>query len=454
MRQRLILFLILGVFCVGVTEWNLATRRVNLINKLNDFWLEFCVGNAGDQMHDPAVTVVRIDEGYEPLSIGEEGGGSGELSRLDYATILGFIGKLEPKALAFLPTPTFDENRVLNQTDIVPLQDAALKLPRFTSATTVSNDGEGAAETTAMTYPLLKVEGDPASLLSFTRSLRVPDPQILANSDPAFKTVESARDLVTPRNIRIPLVARSTGGVVPSLVLLASARQLGVPLDQIVVDLSGGRPMVRLGELREIPIAADGTMIVPARAGLRRGMSSQIRTESGALETRHHFTSLTVDELAYTGQKDDEVAKRILADLQSKFASLTENLVVVGFDRAADRRFTTASGEALSETMLPARAIATIQSGRFLDRWPLWARGVAVLALVAVAALLFRLPRRKFLPIALLTAFAGLILAVLLFRFTLSWAPPFLLVSLLGVLVLVGLVIPLRREQAQPGAVD
>lgn len=449
MRQRLILFLILGVLCVAVTEWNLATRRINLINKLNDFWLEFCVGNAGDQFQNPAVTVVRIDEGYEPLSIGEDGGNSGELSRLDYATILGFIGKLEPKALAFLPTPTFDENHVLNQTDIVPLQDAALKLPRFTSATTVSNDGEGAAEAQPMTYPLLKVEGDAASLLSFTRSLRVPDPQILANSDPAFKTVESARDLATPQSIRIPLVARSSAGVVPSLVLLASARQLGVPLDQIVVDLSGTSPVVRLGEVRDIPIASDGTMVVPARAGLRRGMSSLTRTESGAYDTKHHFTSLTVDELAYTGQKDDEVAKRILADLQTKFSSLKENLVVIGFDRATDRRFATASGESLSETMLLARAIAAIQSGRFLDRWPLWARMVGVFALVGVAAILFRFPRRKFLPFALLSTFAGLILAVLLFRLTLNWAPPFLLISLFGALVFVGLVIPVRKTEPE-----
>jgi CHASE2 domain-containing sensor protein len=236
---------------------------------------------------------------------------------------------------------------------------------------------------------------------------------------------------------------------VPSLVLLASARQLGVPLDQVVVDLSGVNPVVRLGEVREIPIAADGTMVVPARAGLRRGMSSQTRTESGSYDTRHHFTSLTVDELAYTGQKDDEVAKRILADLQSKFTSLKENLVVIGFDRATDRRFTTASGESLSETMLLARAIAAIQSGRFLDRWPLWARMIGVLALVGVATFLFRFPRRKFLPFALLSAFAGLILAVLLFRFTLNWAPPFLLISLFGALVFVGLVIPVKKSDLE-----
>src|SRR5690606_8037618 len=106
---------------------------------LNSLWLDFCVGNAGDRIGEPAVTVVRIDDGYEPLSIGEgQAAPDGTLSRLDYATILGFIGKLNPKSVAFLPTPQFDESRVLNQTDIVPLKDAALQLPRMQVATIVS----------------------------------------------------------------------------------------------------------------------------------------------------------------------------------------------------------------------------------------------------------------------------------------------------------------------------
>ena len=92
------------------------------------------------------------------------------------------------------------------------------------------------------------------------------------------------------------------------------------------------------------------------------------------MEEVYHLTSLTVDELAYTGGADDEVAKRILADFQGKFESVSNNLIVIGFDRNNDRRFTTAYGEVLSETMLLARTIATIQSGRFIDQWSMVGR--------------------------------------------------------------------------------
>src|SRR5690606_21404039 len=109
------------------------------------------------------------------------------------------------------------------------------------------------------------------------------------------------------------------------------------------------------------------------------------RDESGAAKEVEHLTSLTIDELAYTGEENDEVAKRILADFQSRFDSLRENLVLIGFDRTADRRIATEKGETLSETSLVARAIATIQSGRYIHWWPDWARWAAIAVLAAVA---------------------------------------------------------------------
>jgi hypothetical protein len=171
-------------------------------------------------------------------------------------------------------------------------------------------------------------------------------------------------------------------------------------------------------------------------------MKSTTRDESGAKKDIEHFTSLTLEELAYTGEANDEVAKRILASFQSRFDSLKDNLVLIGFDRTADRRLNTGSGETLSETTLLARAAATIQSGRYIHWWPSWARWFSVLAILVLAAILFRLPRGKFLPAALVAVLVFLAAKVVVFSSTLAWTPPFVVLSLLALLVVVGLIVP------------
>lgn len=444
MRQRLLTFAVFGILLIGIGEWDLRTRKIAPLSRLNDFWLEFCVGNAGDRIRNPAVSVIRIDDGYEPLRIGEDETvvDDGRLSRLDFATILGFVGKLSPRSVAFLPTPTFDETQVLNQTDIVPLRDAAMQLPKLTVASTISNDGEQAKEAVPLSYPALKLEGEAGDILTFTRTVAYPDPQILQNGTPAFRSIESARDLITDETIRVPLVAKRGDQVAPSVVLAAVANHAGVPLDQITINLSGKKPVIQVGEVYTIPVAADGTMSVPPYSGIAHSMKSFSRSGDGTMKESYHFTSLTVDELSYTGEAEDEVAKRIVANLQTKFDSLKENLVLIGFDRTADRRIATAKGEVLSETFLIARAIAVIQSGRFIEWWPNWARWFSVLVIAGIAAFLFKLPRRKFLPIGLVAALIFFAVMVMVFSTTLTWTPPFVALSLFALMLLIGVVIP------------
>lgn len=441
MRQRLLTFAVFGIGLIAIGEWGLRSGK---FAGLDQTWLEFCIGNAGSKLKDPAVTVVRIDDSYEPLRIGgdETLPNDGSLSRLDYATILAFVAKFQPRSVAFLPTPSFDETLTLNKTDIAPLKDAAMKLPKLVVASAVSNDGEQAKEDTPIAYPALKVEGDATALLSFTRTVRAPDAQILANGIPAPKTVESARDLSLGGILRVPLVVRRGDLVVPSLLLVAVANHAGVSPDQIIVKLDEGQPRVLVGDVFSVPIENDGSLIVPDRAGLGAVIKSITRDESGAKKEIDHFTSLTVEELAYTGEAEDEVAKRILAGFQSRFDSLKENLVLIGFDRTADRRLRTSSGETLSETTLLARAAATIQSGRHIHWWPSWARWFAVFILCVAAVFLFRLPRGKFLPAALVAGLVLLAAKVIVFSSTLAWTPPFFFLSLLALLLAVGLIIP------------
>jgi len=444
MRSRFLTFTVFGLLLIVIGEWDLRARKTTPLTKLNDFWLEFCVGNAGDAIRNPAISLVRIDDGYEPLRIGEDEtvANDGRLSRLDFATILGFIGKMNPRSVAFLPTPTFDENLVLNQTDIVPLKDAAMQLPKLTVATTISNDGVQAKETVPLVYPTLKLEGEAGDILTFTRTVAYPDPQIIQNGIPAFRVIESARDLIGEKSIRVPLVAKRGDAITPSLILAAVANHAGVPLDQIIVKLDGRKSIIQVGEAYKIPVAADGTMFLPPHSGVTTSMKSFSRADDGSLEESYHFTSLTVDELAYTGEAEDEVAKRILANYRTKFDSLKENLVVIGFDRTADRRITTAKGEILSETTLLARAMAVIQSGRHIEWWPGWARLLSVIIIAGIAAYLFKLPRQRFLPIALVAVLLFFAAQVIIFSTTLTWNPPFVAMSLFGLLLVIGMVIP------------
>ena len=189
MRQRFVPFAVFGIILILIGEWYLRARKTTPLSRLNYLWLEFCIGNAGDRIQDPAISLIRIEDGYEPLKIGadETVADDGKLSRLDFATILGFVAKLNPRSVAFLPTPTFDETLVLNHTDIVPLKDAAMQLPKLIVASTVSNDGEQAKEALALEYPSLNTEGDPSGIFDFTRTVAYPDAQILANGIPAFR---------------------------------------------------------------------------------------------------------------------------------------------------------------------------------------------------------------------------------------------------------------------------
>ncbi|MAS97105.1 MAG: hypothetical protein CMO55_28270 [Verrucomicrobiales bacterium] len=444
MRFRFLTFVVLGAILVALGEWSIFSKKHGPLESLDHFWLEFCVGFTGEKISDPAVTVVRINDDYEPLSIGEEtpAAADGRLSRLDYATILGFLGKLDPKAIAFLPTPTFDENLVLNQTDVVPLEGAAMQLPRFLVAANVSNDGEEAKETSPLPFPKLKVNGNVESVLEFTRSVRKPDGQLMQNADPAIKSIESARGLTDNGVLRIPLIARYQDSIVPSIALSAVALYDGVPVEEATVDFSAASPVVILGE-RTIPIEKDGTMIFPAYAGVAPERKSKDEQD----DKIPHFTALTVDELAYTGEEEDEVAKRILASFQSKFDSISRNLVVIGYDRTGDRRFTLPNGNVISETMLLARVIATIQSGRFIDWWPSWARWIATAAIFVLAVILFGFGRGKFVIGWFLSLLAFFAMMVLVFKATLSWTPPWFAFSLFLLMLLIGLIVPLSGNK-------
>ncbi|MCB1063725.1 MAG: hypothetical protein KDN20_12485, partial [Verrucomicrobiae bacterium] len=132
MRYRLILFLIFGAILVGLGEWDAQTHRFHFSDGLNEKWLEFCVANSRDKISDPAVSLVRINDKYEP-AIGNS------LTHADYAAIMSFVEKFDPKAVAFEPNPVFDPAEPMNQTTLELLKEAALTLPPLTLGAVAEN---------------------------------------------------------------------------------------------------------------------------------------------------------------------------------------------------------------------------------------------------------------------------------------------------------------------------
>ncbi len=450
MSGRLTFFVILGAILLIVAAWG---EREHKFDSLNQIWLEFCIGNSLDDVELPAVTVIRIDDGYEPIVIGEKLRDSQNirLSRLDYATIFAFLAKFAPRAVAFTPEPEFDDSLPLNRTDIAPLRDAAMKLPRLLIGTTVIDDQtnvekEGAQEPV---YPSIQTEGDLSHLPVFTRTVLSPDPQILANGIPVFKSIRSTSPSSADGSLHIPLVARQGDQVVPSLVLAAVAEQANVALEKIRLRVNGSRSRIEVGETYTIPVSEDGSFEIPPYTGFEGQTILHAQPDTGgAIREVDRYCNLTVDELAYTGTEDDEVAKRLLSHLQPRFESLRENLILIGFDRTADRRITTKTGEILSETGLLARAIATIQSGRYLHWWPQWWRWLGVAITVLIAMMLFHLPRRRFLSTFLIAGLAFFAAQVLIFSSTLAWTPPFTFFALFGLIFFTGLILPPTRKKA------
>ncbi len=146
MRHRFITFLVFGAIIVGIGEWDLRNQKIEPLQKLNDFWLEFCVGNSRDKISDPAVTFIRINDEYEPQDLGlgaptADPDAPKNLTQLDYAVTLGFLEKLNPKSIALVPTPEFDASLMVNQTAIEPLREAASKVPRMTLGSVVAASG-------------------------------------------------------------------------------------------------------------------------------------------------------------------------------------------------------------------------------------------------------------------------------------------------------------------------
>lgn len=429
MRYRLILFFVFGAILSVIGEWNLR-KGGGAGSALDRWWLEFCVANTRDRIHDPAVTLVAIDDEYRP-AIGET------LSHADYAAVFGFVGKFEPKTIAFEPNPVFDENLPINQPTLELLKEAVLPLPKLTLGVVgeAGQPPQSPAEKPEF-ETIGKVEGDISQVTALTRLVATAHPQLLSNGAPAFTGIELAGDEATrgQDGRTLALIARDGEKLVPSFVLRSAAAHSGVSMDAITVRMpaeDGGKGAISVGERIQIPIDARGRMKVYEHSGIGLGF----------------YPSVSALHLALAGDQDEAI-RQLQSGLEGAFESLKSNLVVIGLDREQDRREPVATLERpLSRAEWLVRAIATIQSGRFIERWPLWARILSLAVIATLAALVFRQSRKKVVIWGLIGTFLWFGLSMMIFKSSLSWSPPFAPLCLFGLMLVIGLILPEPRAK-------
>lgn len=415
MRYRLLTFLVFGALVVAMGEWDLRNQRFDFNRRLDSRWLDFCVGNVPDRVGKPALTIIAIDDDYEPLI-------EGKFSRLDCAAILDALDDFEPPAVAFEPALSFDESRAIQ-----PLKEAALKLPRMVLGATVE-DGPAPEKAPQLNYlPLSDIKGDTSRLPAFTHTASAPDEELLANGDPYFTRIELQEGRTGGTVDSLPLLARHGDKVVPSFIVAALAASVSDGKD-IKVELpasSEGEGSIRIGDKLRLPINGSGHMKTFRDNGLP---ATQIKR-------------LSASEM-FLADAIDPTVKSQQTELQDEFDSLKDNLILIGRDTAGDRHGTVDGKTKLSQLGLLARAIATAQSGRFIEQWPSAARVAGILVIIGLAVALYRRSRGAVLGWGLLGSFLFFGIVMLIFKNTLLWTPPFVFMGLLGVMILAGLISP------------
>jgi len=422
MLSRLLTFLAFAIAIVALGEWDAKNRRFAFTEKVNDWWLDFCVGNSRDKIRDPQVSFVSIGDDYEPVLDGDS------LSRLDYVVLLGYIEKFKPRAVSVAPVISFPEANVLNQG---ALKKQVLKMPRLTLGSVAEAGSPAANDAEKPDYPVIEnIEGDTSKVALITRAVSVPDEEPRSNGVAAFTEIELS-DTGDSTNPMLPLVGRVGEKLVASFALQALISDAALTLEDVAILLppATDNPQIRIGDRYRIPVDAAGRLASYPHSGVAPPFFPVVNAKN---------LPLTADEELDFAQLGDD------------FDSLRKNLVVVGENGSNAAKVALPNGESYSQHEYIARAIALVQSGRYIERWPGWAKYVGIGVIVLLAAFLFRLRRMPLLFWGFVTAFLyvfGVCLGS--FKEWLVWTPPFVPLALFAGILLVGLILPSAADKVE-----
>ncbi len=429
MKYRLATFLFFATALFFLTNQNGSETRFAFTEKLDQWWLDFCIANSPDQISDAAVTLIKIDDDYQSTLP------SDHLTRLDYAVILANIKKFKPRSVALLPPLQWQEKNVTNQRI---LESQCLKTAGLTLAAKVENSPVSDKKNSPFPYPALtQIEGDLTKITSFTRTLAYPEKASRGKGKVAFSEIGLSEQKNNDGTLMLPLVARYQDDILPSFILLALVQHNKLKLDDVRLQLPPAVPhaQILIADQYTIPIDLAGRLKIYPHAGITPSL----------------YQSIKATQLSLAHSESSDV-KKLQQGLEGVFQSLSSNLLVIGLDQKQDQHITLHNGQKISLAELITRSIATIQSGRFIEQWPLLGRLLSFALIILLALKIYQGSSRQVLIWGSISAFLYFSANVLIFSSTLMWNPPFAAFALFTLLILIGTILPHSPAAAQNDA--
>ena len=425
MLYRLLTYLVFAVAIIALGEWDAQNRRFAFTEKVNDWWLEFCIGNARDKISDASVTLVSVGDDYDPVLEGDA------LSRLDYVVLLGNIEHFKPRAVSVAPIVAFGKANVLNQG---ALKKQVLKMPRLTLGSLAESGTPATEGEPAVPYPLVaSVEGDISGIPQIAKAGVLPDAEPLANGVAAFTGIDLL-EVDESAEPAVQLVGRMDDQLVVSFVLQSLLADADLKIEDLSVSLppASKTGKVRVGERYTIPIDAAGRLAAYPHSGVKPPFFPVVNAR--------HLPLATADDPAVAERREE---------FGEDFDSLARNLVVIGETGDNAHKVTLSNGETYTEHEWLVRSIAIVQSGRYIERWPVWAKYAGIALILILAALLFRLRRLPILFWGFVAAFLYVFgICMGSFKEWLVWTPPLVPLALFAGILIVGLILPPSPEKA------
>lgn len=337
----------------------------------------------------------------------------------DWQVLLQNLSGYQPGAVAVAATLPFDKAGS-------GLETAAKGIPRLITAAHASVAAGDGAQTLPDALPVLKVNGSVRNIPEF-KSIR----------PPALGSIAGAGDIdMLPRQeklsiegdwCRVPMLARLGEKVVPALALRALMEWASVPAAAVTV-------------LPGVAITAGPSLRIPIdEAGCFRYFLS---LAPGVPALNADVFALTRDQ-ALTNLPPDDPQRSILA-------ALPQSLLWIGHDNAAERLLQLPNGTPVSPAALTARALAAIQTARYMHPLPPSRQWIAPAGTLLFCLWLTHWRKSRLWPGAFLAAVAIGGISLYLYRSSDLWMPLVPSLAMLAATVLLSFLLPARGVRPVP----
>jgi len=406
--QFLLYFAVLSVLLVR------ESRRLPL-QEADTRFMNWLAGNATSAPPPAPVLLVEINDATLQ-------GMTWPLTYLDYSLFFQSVSPESPPVVAVaavLRPPEHDDALTRQYRQV--LHDQIMRTPKVVLGATL-----GRREDTMRILPtdrltgLQNVTGDLTRVPDYDMIEQTPEDEIGLSAAVGFLNMRE-RDLNVQR---APLIFRYRGQIVPSFILQTAMHWYKVTPEEVTVVV-GKEIWLNVGV--RIPIDDEGRMVVDFSTKVSRFGLDDLLLSSAQLDLKQAPTF--------------------------PLERMKKEIVLLGRTDAASRTLRFPSGEEASLAELMARAIATVQQERFLERTPI-GFSVALIAVLAVMGVYFTAwSRSRILVFSLLAIVIYLLVAITIFGAARMCAPLVLPLGLLVGIVVFGFITPGRRS-ARPVSED